>query len=71
VRNLTFHARLRRLEFQLPEPPDPTWAEIQARCAAMTDDELQLAMAKRRAELLAQLEAETTNGEKRWILPSE
>jgi hypothetical protein len=62
VRNLTFHARLRRLEFQLPEPVDPSWAEIQARYAALTDEELRAAMEKRRAELLAQLEAETKNG---------
>jgi hypothetical protein len=67
VRNLTFHARLRRLEFQLPEPPDPTWAEIQARYAAMSDHELQAALEKKRAELMAELEAETTNGEKQWI----
>jgi hypothetical protein len=64
VRNRTIHFRLNRLEDLLPTPPDPSWEEIQARCAAMTDDELKLAMEKRRAELLAQLEAETTNGEK-------
>jgi hypothetical protein len=62
LRSRTIHLRLLRLEDLLPTPVDPSWQEIQARCAAMTDDELKAALKEKRAELMAQLEAETING---------
>jgi hypothetical protein len=68
LRSRTIHLRLLRLEDRLPEPPDPTWHEMQARFQAMTDDELKAAIARRRAQLMAELMAETKNGKPgRWI----
>jgi hypothetical protein len=68
MRNRSIHFRLRNLEDRLPTAPDPTWQKLQAKYAAMSDAELKAALKEKRAELLAQLEAETQNGKSgKWI----